>query len=59
VPKTAYSAATDEARIRSELAPKLGPDIDLDLELVEEIPRTPRGKFRFLDQELPGPFDGE
>jgi phenylacetate-CoA ligase len=59
VPKTAYSAATDEARIRSELAPKLGPDIVLDLELVEEIPRTPRGKFRFLDQELPGPFDGE
>lgn len=57
LPKPAYSTARDEARIRSELAPKLGPDIHLDVELVAEIPRTGRGKFRFLDQELPGPFD--
>jgi phenylacetate-CoA ligase len=59
LPKASYDSPTDEARIRSELAPKLGPDVDLDLELVAEIPRTGRGKFRFLDQELPGPFDGE
>jgi phenylacetate-CoA ligase len=59
LPKASYDSPTDETRIRSELAPKLGPDVDLDLELVAEIPRTGRGKFRFLDQELPGPFDGQ
>jgi phenylacetate-CoA ligase len=57
LPRPAYSSARDEARIRSELAPKLGSDIDLDVELVADIPRTARGKFRFLDQELPGPFE--
>jgi phenylacetate-CoA ligase len=59
LPKVSYESMTDEPRIRYELAPKLGPDVDLDLELVTEIPRTDRGKFRFLDQELPGPFDVE
>jgi phenylacetate-CoA ligase len=57
LPKAAYTPATDEPRIRSELAPKLGSDLDLELEVVTEIPNTSGGKFRFLDQELPGPFE--
>jgi len=56
VPKGGYEKVRDEPAIRMELAPKLGPDFDLDIEVVDQIPRTGRGKFRFLDQELPGPF---
>jgi phenylacetate-coenzyme A ligase PaaK-like adenylate-forming protein len=56
VPKQTFNRAIDEPRIRAELAPKLGPDFDLFLEIVDNIPRSNRGKFRFLDQELPSPF---
>jgi phenylacetate-CoA ligase len=56
VPKRSYEKGIDEPAIRDELAPKLGPDFDLAIEIVDQIPRTGRGKFRFLDQELPGPF---
>lgn len=52
VPKNSYGEK-DEANIRRELAPKLGSDVELTIELVSEIPRTPRGKYRFLDQKLP------
>jgi phenylacetate-CoA ligase len=52
VPGAAYDEAADGARIRTELAPKLGGDIALALELVDELPRDPSGKFRFLDQSL-------
>jgi phenylacetate-CoA ligase len=54
VPKPSFDRAGDEAVIRSELAPKLGPDIELTtIELVNEIPLSPRGKHHFLDQRLP------
>jgi phenylacetate-coenzyme A ligase PaaK-like adenylate-forming protein len=56
VPKQTFDRGTDEPRIRAELAPKLGPDFELTLEVVDDIPRSSRGKFRFLDQELPSPF---
>jgi len=53
VPKASYGAA-DENRIRSELAPKLAPDIELvAIEPVDEIAPAPSGKQRFLDQRLP------
>jgi phenylacetate-CoA ligase len=58
VPKPSYSVG-DEERIRKELAPKLGRSIDLSVEAVREIPLGGRGKFHFLDQELPSPFDLE
>lgn len=56
VPSARFDPVVDESRIRAELAPKLGADFELTLQLVDEIPPTRGGKFRFLDQELPGPF---
>jgi phenylacetate-CoA ligase len=53
-PKPTYDPQRDEARIRAELAPKLGSDIVLtELVLVDDIPPTASGKQRFLEQELP------
>jgi phenylacetate-CoA ligase len=43
----------DTEYIRSELSKKLGPDIDLVIRFVDDIPRTERGKYRFLVQKLP------
>lgn len=43
---------SDEVGIRRELGEKLGADVSLILEPVDEIPRTPSGKFRFLIQEI-------
>ncbi len=40
-------------RIRRGLMVKLGDDLVLDMKEVAEIPRTPSGKLRFLDQRLP------
>lgn len=51
VPKATYSVQ-DAERIYQEVKRKLGEDMDLELMLVAEIPRTPRGKLRFLDQRL-------
>jgi phenylacetate-CoA ligase len=45
------------AEIKSKLAGKLGDDIELILEAVEEIPLTKRGKHRLLIQELDLKFD--
>jgi phenylacetate-CoA ligase len=42
----------DTARIYDELKQKLGDDMKLTIEFVEEIPKTSAGKFRFLDQRL-------
>jgi len=42
----------DTAKIDRELKKKLGSDIDLEIAFVDEIPRTRRGKHRFLKQEL-------
>ncbi len=43
----------DTTRIYTELKKKLGEDMILGIEFVEEIPKSPAGKFRFLDQKLP------
>lgn len=40
------------ARIRHGLQAKLGDDVALVLQETAELPRTPSGKFRFLDQQL-------
>ncbi len=56
VPLPSYRRDRDEAQIRLELAPKLGDDVDLELEVVDEIPRSGRGKYRFLDQKLATQF---
>jgi phenylacetate-CoA ligase len=54
VPKDSYRPDSDAELIRTELAPKLGPDTELTaIELVPEIPPAANGKFRFLDQRLP------
>jgi phenylacetate-CoA ligase len=56
-PKPTYVAAYDEPGIRSELAPKFGSDVDLLIQVVETMPLNAGGKFKFIEQELPGPFD--
>jgi phenylacetate-CoA ligase len=53
VPKETFQPTTDERRILSELAPKLGTDIAIVLEFVDDIPRTRHGKHSFLEQKLP------
>lgn len=52
VRKDAYSE-TDTTRIYTALKAKLGEDTNLSVVFVNEIPRSPMGKFRFLDQKLP------
>lgn len=44
--------ARDSKSIHGELKKKLGEDVELRLEFVEAIPKTPRGKQRFLEQKL-------
>lgn len=43
----------DEQNITLELKKKLGNELDLKIEYVENIPKTQSGKYRFLIQELP------
>ncbi len=50
-PQSNYSE-TDSERIRKELMKKLGNDVELEISLVQDIPKTRSGKFRFLDQQL-------
>jgi phenylacetate-CoA ligase len=45
-------AEEDTFKIRRELGEKLGSDMQLEIEFVDEIQRTRRGKHRFLVQEL-------
>lgn len=52
VKKPAYTDH-DTEYIRKELGKKLGGDIDLIIRFVDNIPRTERGKYRFLIQKLP------
>lgn len=56
VPRTALTAV-DEQFVRAGLSKKLGSDVDLSMQAVEEIKRTKAGKFRFLDQHLEIPYD--
>jgi len=53
------SSCTDEvlSEVKRNLQGKLGDDIELILEAVEEIPLTKRGKHRLLIQELDLKFD--
>ena len=43
----------DTKRIKQELIKKLGKDTKLEFEFLDEIPRTSRGKYRFLIQKIP------
>lgn len=44
----------DDARSIKELFQKrLGDDFSLSLKYLDSIPRTSRGKYKFLDQKLP------
>ncbi len=42
----------DTAKIMSAIGEKLGTDTELELVFVDQIARTQRGKYRFLDQKL-------
>ena len=52
VPGPSFSEIDDIAKINGELAPKLGTDCRLEIELVPEIPVGARGKHHFIDQRL-------
>jgi len=51
VPGGAFSAA-DRAHLVRELKARLGEDMRIDIELVEELPRTSRGKFKWVVNEV-------
>lgn len=51
VKKDSYTEL-DTEKIKKELSKKLGNDINLKINFVEDIPRTPSGKHRFLIQKL-------
>ena len=53
VVKEATYSDWDEKNIYCELKSKLGEDIELKIEYVDNIPKTQSGKYRFLIQELP------
>lgn len=55
VTKNGYGEG-DTNNIRAELLRKLGDDVRLELRFVDNIPRTGRGKYRFLVQKLPVSF---
>jgi phenylacetate-CoA ligase len=42
--------------MRKRLLRKLGNDVQLTMQAVEDIPLTSRGKHRFLIQKLPVPY---
>ncbi|KLK88544.1 coenzyme F390 synthetase [Methanoculleus sediminis] len=52
VKKPGYSDR-DTERILKELDRKFDGDVDVTIRFVDEIPRTQRGKYQFLIQELP------
>ena len=58
VRRQAYSER-DAGYICRELSKKLGEDIDITIEYVENIPRTRSGKYRFLIQKIPISFGGQ
>lgn len=43
----------DSEKLINEFNKKLGNDINLKIKFVDEIPRTPRGKYNFIVQKLP------
>jgi phenylacetate-CoA ligase len=51
--KSASYGEHDDYRIKEEIGAKLGNNMRLHLNFVDEIPRTKSGKFRFLIQKLP------
>lgn len=55
VSKDSYTER-DTEYIRRELLKKLGDDVKLEISFVDHIPRTQRGKYRFLIQKLPIEF---
>jgi phenylacetate-CoA ligase len=52
VPRTILTEV-DRQNIEQRLRPKLGSDTEFTIQVVDEIPRTPSGKLRFLIQKLP------
>ena len=52
IKKTSYTDK-DTEYILSELYKKMGDGIDIEIVFVDEIPKTKRGKYRFLIQKLP------
>ena len=47
----------DTEQIEKELQKKLGADVDLQICIVDHIPRTQSGKYRWLIQKLPIEFE--
>jgi phenylacetate-CoA ligase len=52
VPTELYSQV-DHDRIIGGFSAILGPEVNISIELVDEIPRTPSGKYRFVISKVP------
>lgn len=52
VPKPNYSESEGDHLIR-EFKARLGDDVRIEIQLVEELPRTKNGKFRWVISEIP------
>ncbi len=57
VPRPGFGAA-DEEQIRANLRDRLGDAIRIQVERVDEIPRLPSGKFRYVISKVPLEFGG-
>jgi len=44
----------DEAHLREEFRKRTGPNLKVEFQLCEKLPRTPSGKLRFVVSNLPG-----
>ena len=51
VPGGGFGAA-DRAHLERELKARLGDDMRIDIELVDELPRTSRGKFKWVVNQV-------
>ena len=55
VKRQAYTDA-DTTRLVDALAERLGPSVAIDVEFVEDIPRGPGGKYRWVISKVPLQF---
>ena len=56
--KTPQYSTNDEKEILSKMRRAVGNGLDINFSYVDHIPRTQRGKYRFLIQKLPIEFGG-
>ena len=48
-------SSEDRERLRSSLAQRVGSDMAIDIQMVDSIPRTNAGKYRWVISKVPLP----